>query len=76
MSQRACCCPFLLHNTKNCPERPSPIVPGSFIITLNRNGDGFALLDAKAHDCHETKRLRKRLTLPKQAGMHSVHRIF
>jgi hypothetical protein len=67
---------FLLHNTKNCPERPSPIVPSSFIITLNRNGDGFALLDAKAHDCHETKRLRKRLTLPKQAGMHSVHRIF
>jgi hypothetical protein len=43
---------FLLHNTKNCPERPSPIVPGSFIITLNRNGDGFALLDAKAHDCN------------------------
>ena len=67
---------FLLHNTKNCPERPSPIVPGSFsrrnllpwmsnqmsrsnvliqecsnffccdglILTLNRDGDGCALL--------------------------------
>ena len=23
------------------------------ILTLNRDGDGFALLDAKSHDCHQ-----------------------
>ena len=23
------------------------------ILTLNRDGDGFALLDAKAHNCHQ-----------------------
>ena len=25
----------------------------SLILTLNRDGDGFALLDAKSHDCHQ-----------------------
>ena len=23
------------------------------ILTLNRDGDGFALLDTKSHDCHQ-----------------------